>query len=46
MTNDVKVAIVFVVMLILVCRAWSCFGVRQYKKNKKKQIKFNIQCLC
>ena len=34
MTNDVKVAIVFVVMLILVCRAWSCFGVRQYKKNK------------
>lgn len=33
MTNDVKVAIAFVVMLILVCRAWSCFGVRQYKKK-------------
>ncbi|WP_368262098.1 hypothetical protein [Blautia wexlerae] len=38
MTNDVKVAIVFVVMLILVCRAWSCFGVRQYKKNKKNKL--------
>lgn len=43
MTNDVKVVIGFVILVILLCRAWSCFGIRQYKKNKesKLELKYN-----
>lgn len=37
MIDDVKVVAVFVALVILSCKAWSYFDVRQYKKNKEQK---------
>lgn len=37
MIDDVKVVIVFIALVILSCKVWSYFGIRQYKKNKEQK---------
>ena len=38
MTNDIRVIIGFVILLIAVCKIWNMYAMKQYEKSKEKSL--------